>query len=732
MANPQLPGTMIVDGPQGDPWDQAFASYRQALVDLNGDGVPDVAVPTANTVRPSDRVRMRQAGTSPVSDPNGTGRLAERWTAAGVGAVDPFNATSWAVGKASPETGQWMRDVQARDPDTAMVGGLLTPFGAAMKGVGAAAKAVRMNPMLTAGAVAGSTLATPTNAGDGQAFGPQWGDVRSLVGLRDFTPMDREAFNTRFSEPMPPQPVPLTDYIAQRGEAVRNSRKPEDGPRATEANVRRAEARARAEYPTVVSQYERDLAAWKNRQNTAYETYTNDLGTSRDQYYSQPFSTRAPTTSLIAGYVLPAVAAGVSYGKMRGDRARAVSNLTDEIASGTLSPSVEALKRDELSALKKSVPQNLLGDVAERARYAAPGVSLSGVEKAAEDIIDYKMTPDNSGAQTSVRDRYAPQWVTTNSDWLPAIPYNKAMIDYGLRAALPFSATGVTGFGPAIKPQLAARSNAVLNDAGRVGSASAIADARDTLRLIDASDSSAARLADEAARQEQAALAEIASGGPSEAVRQRVAAELAQRNARPALPPPSQPSAASVSNRALPPPNAMITGTPQPGPNQGFQLTPPPNGGPPVRDPVPDVSASKIVADPRQIEMDFSSKFGTYGRQYSDIARQHVAEALTQFRPSMWEGNSAARSLVNGLADKFEKAGLRPIDSAELMKRAEETVNLIRREDEALRKINRRVSNPQQVPEVARRSTGYPTTLAIPAAVGASALNPMLQSYYGD
>lgn len=51
MANPQLPGTMIVDGQQGDPWDQAFASYRQALVDLNGDGVPDVAVPVTNQER---------------------------------------------------------------------------------------------------------------------------------------------------------------------------------------------------------------------------------------------------------------------------------------------------------------------------------------------------------------------------------------------------------------------------------------------------------------------------------------------------------------------------------------------------------------------------------------------------------------------------------------------------------------------------------------------------------
>ena len=42
MAYPvsQLPGTMIVQ----DPWEEAFAAYKQALVDLNGDGRPDTVV----------------------------------------------------------------------------------------------------------------------------------------------------------------------------------------------------------------------------------------------------------------------------------------------------------------------------------------------------------------------------------------------------------------------------------------------------------------------------------------------------------------------------------------------------------------------------------------------------------------------------------------------------------------------------------------------------------------
>ena len=50
MAEPALPGTMIV--PQSDPWDAAFGAYQQALVDLNGDGVPDAVVQAGDTRPP--------------------------------------------------------------------------------------------------------------------------------------------------------------------------------------------------------------------------------------------------------------------------------------------------------------------------------------------------------------------------------------------------------------------------------------------------------------------------------------------------------------------------------------------------------------------------------------------------------------------------------------------------------------------------------------------------------
>ena len=184
MADQQLPGTMIVDGPQ-DPWEAALAKYQQALVDLDGDGIPDGVmtpdgqvqplnngiVATAQSVRPSDRARMRQAGNTSVQDPAGEGRLGERWNeaatrripAAAMGAVDPMGIPSFGVGMVSPAAGQWMRDIQSADPDAAMVGGLATPIAA--KGAGAIVNAARMNPMLTGGTLAGATVATPTEAG---------------------------------------------------------------------------------------------------------------------------------------------------------------------------------------------------------------------------------------------------------------------------------------------------------------------------------------------------------------------------------------------------------------------------------------------------------------------------------------------------------------------------------------------------------------------------------------
>lgn len=81
MANPypQLPGTMVVDQP-ADPWDAAFAQYRQALVDLDGDGVPDAVV---SAPQPDNRARQMIArramsGREPTLTPQDMDRLDRR------------------------------------------------------------------------------------------------------------------------------------------------------------------------------------------------------------------------------------------------------------------------------------------------------------------------------------------------------------------------------------------------------------------------------------------------------------------------------------------------------------------------------------------------------------------------------------------------------------------------------------------------------------------------------
>lgn len=76
---PQLPGTQIVQ----DPWEAAFGQYQQALVDLNGDGIPDGVMSPGGQVQPLNN-RMRQsisrqamAGREPSVDMGAIGRRAQ-------------------------------------------------------------------------------------------------------------------------------------------------------------------------------------------------------------------------------------------------------------------------------------------------------------------------------------------------------------------------------------------------------------------------------------------------------------------------------------------------------------------------------------------------------------------------------------------------------------------------------------------------------------------------------
>lgn len=135
MAEPALPGTMIA--PQSDPWDAAFAQYRQALVDLNGDGVPDAVIQTGDTRPPQ------------AFDPDGRPRV----PASGGANPYPFPAGAY------PPNPTMLERVQ-NDP----VGNAIMPaFGGAMNALAATGDAMGPTgmPMSMLGRMGAAAVRTP-------------------------------------------------------------------------------------------------------------------------------------------------------------------------------------------------------------------------------------------------------------------------------------------------------------------------------------------------------------------------------------------------------------------------------------------------------------------------------------------------------------------------------------------------------------------------------------------
>lgn len=158
-----------------DDFDALLADY---MTDLNGDGVPDGMVTTA---QPQGRGRDITRGFRPrYAGPPRAGpspdQLGARWQAAGAAAIDPFGATSAGLDYFGfPESAQALRGAQAAHPDAAMVGGIASPVNFLMgpigQGVGRFASAGLKGAAKAGGAPAaiGGTIGLTADAGETEA-----------------------------------------------------------------------------------------------------------------------------------------------------------------------------------------------------------------------------------------------------------------------------------------------------------------------------------------------------------------------------------------------------------------------------------------------------------------------------------------------------------------------------------------------------------------------------------
>jgi hypothetical protein len=179
MADPysQLPGTMVVDGPQQDPWEQAFQQYRQALVDLDGDGVPDAVVPVGDQ-------RPQQA-----FDPDGRPR---------VPASGGQNAYPFPTG-AYPPNPSMMEQFESNP-----MGMVLPAFGGAMNMLAATGDAMGPTgmPITMLGRMGAAAARTP-GAALGRGPPPQY----QLNRLQEqIAPLERAAGRVGS---LPPRPMPM-------------------------------------------------------------------------------------------------------------------------------------------------------------------------------------------------------------------------------------------------------------------------------------------------------------------------------------------------------------------------------------------------------------------------------------------------------------------------------------------------------------------------------------------
>lgn len=384
MADPQA---------QEHPFD---ALHRQFLIDLNGDGVPDVATNNPAVARAAQNVAR-----PPVMTVNER-RDVQRRSMAG-----------------RDLTPRQQQQLEAALPEKEARG---ESFG-----VGAARM---MLPFSANVGLEGLSMLAPTPAeGGDQGGGPAsdeflqsqarnqaarraaeptvWNALLDSVRGRDFTPMEMEQFRTERQRQSPrPQPLSETEYVAQQAAAVRNSgaykTALERGQTKTAENrVAEAEARARKEYPDYVQRAASEGSRWDEGIASDYGTYKQELENQNRDYNNRSFADRNPLAGAALTYgplVLGAIGARKAFKGYNAQGEALIDDIAKARQAGDVAGELAATK-----ALETWRNQDYYTTIAKTAGKVG-GASVAG--RGLMDISDRYLMPEGSGARERVANKY--------------------------------------------------------------------------------------------------------------------------------------------------------------------------------------------------------------------------------------------------------------------------------------------------------------------------------------
>lgn len=701
------------------------------------------------------------------------------------GAADPFGIPSAVTGLVSPEARDAWRGRQAVDPELATVAGALTSIPTGLAGLaavpstmgrflmggwmgggsdvidaasgkegainqGTAAKtalgAAGSLPVATLAKLSGGAAGTGAAAVGLGALFPERvaaddgspkekGALDTIISSfrgKDFTPPSKEEFAAAFNKrnPRPRQPTSLEDYVAAESEKARQAvlaKKP-GWIRGAENSAKSAAAQAKSTYATVSQKYDEAVKKWNANLNAEYEDVVGKARDAQAAHNDLPFAQRNPAASAIGGFVAPIAAAALTHGRMQANRTKEIARLSDDVASGALPPTQQAISEEQLKALLNSVPKDIVGQTKERITSAVPAIALGSLAKVGEDTYDFRSMPEGSGAKANVVHQYTtPEGIA------------KTAIGYGMRAAAPIGATTVTGLLKSSRPNPAqmSRAEALVNAEGREKAAAQIAQRNGAFRDIDQADEAARRqslfageLDSGADQQRRVALADLLKAGPTPGVRQDVEALLAQR-ARGQLPPPERlkPLSVDEANPAIEPPKGTTnaadnTASPVNNQSRPFELTPPPDGGPPVKA-APTPGKLPDQADPNQLSLPLSLPpvLRQLPPQYRPLVEQELMKNLN---------DPARREILNSvwfaddLAKLFADRKLPPIPENELLARVENLFDRTRTTNRTLMAIDprkdgtpRRTIGQESVQKAMSPQLWDEKTFVVPGAIGA-------------